>query len=164
MDDKQSISSATVKVKKEHILRLGQAFERLILKLEEVDNFCVHLTRDISKHELALISYIGEEEETIMRQVADFCEVPLSTATWTVDKLVDKKYLKRVNSLDDRRIVKVSLTKKGIGVFVMFQQKKYEMGQRMLSDLSEEKQQAFIEIAEQIAKNLQSHLDTAPDQ
>jgi len=104
------------------------------------------------------------EGETIMRQVADFCEVPLSTATWTVDKLVEKKYLKRVNSLDDRRIVKVSLTKKGIGVFVMFQQKKYEMGQRMLSDLSEEKQQAFIEIAEQIAKNLQSHLDTAPDQ
>ena len=164
MDDKQSISSATVKVKKEHILRLGQAFERLILKLEEVDNFCVHLTRDISKHELALISYIGKEGETIMRQVADYCEVPLSTATWTVDKLVEKKYLKRVNSLDDRRIVKVSLTKKGIGVFVMFQQKKYEMGQRMLSDLSEEKQQAFIEIAEQIAKNLQSHLDTAPDQ
>ena len=164
MDNKQSISSATMKVKKEHILRLGQAFERLILKLEEVDNFCVHLTRDISKHELALISYIGEEEETIMRQVADYCEVPLSTATWTVDKLVEKKYLKRVNALDDRRIVKVSLTKKGIGVFVMFQQKKYEMGQRMLSNLSEEKQQSFIEIAEQIAKNLQSHLDPTPDQ
>lgn len=152
-----------MKVKKERILRLGKAFERLILKLEEVDNFCVELTRDIEKHELALISYIGVEGETIMRQVAEFCEVPLSTATWTVDKLVEKKYLKRVNALDDRRIVKVSLTKKGIGVFVLFQQKKYEMGQRMLSDLSEEKQQTFIEIAEQIAKNLQSHLDTAPD-
>jgi len=151
-------------VKKENILRLGQAFERLILKLEEVDDFCVQLTRDISKQDLALISYIGGEGETIMRQVAEFCEVPLSTATWTVDKLVDKKYLNRVNALDDRRIVKVSLTKKGIGVFVLFQQKKFEMGQRMLSDLSEEKQRTFIEIAEQIAKNLQSHLDTIPDQ
>jgi len=153
-----------MKVKRENILRLGHAFERLILKMEEVDDTCVQLTRNISKHELSLISYIGGEGETIMRQVAEFCEVPLSTATWTVDKLVDKKYLKRVNALDDRRIVKVSLTKKGTGVFVLFQQKKFEMGQRMLSNLSEEKQQSFIEIAEQIAKNLQSHLDATPDQ
>ena len=150
-----------MKVKKENIERLGLAFGRLILKLEEVDNFCVELTRDISKQDLSLVGYIGANGEVIMRQVAEYCDVPLSTATWNVDKLVEKKYLRRFHSEDDRRIVKVSLTKKGIGVFMLFQQKKYEMGQRMLGDLSSEKQESFIETMEEIAKNLQARLETA---
>lgn len=153
-----------MKVDTENINRLGTAFERLLLKLEEVDNFCIELTKDITKADLSLIGYIGRENEVIMRQVAEFCEVPLSTATWTVDKLVDKEYLKRVNSLEDRRIVKVSLTKKGTGVFDLFQQKKFEMGERMLSNLSTEKQEFFIQTLEQIAKNLQSQLEDSPSQ
>ena len=148
-----------MKVKKENIIRLGQAFERLILKLEEVDNFCVELTKDISKQDLSLIGYVGNNGEVIMRQVAEFCDVPLSTATWNVDKLVEKKYLRRFHSEEDRRIVKVALTKKGIGVFMLFQQKKGEMGQRMLSVLSAEKQLAFIEYLELIAQNLQAKLE-----
>lgn len=148
-----------MKVKKENIARLGQAFERLILKLEEVDNFCVELTKDITKQDLSLIGYIGNNGEVIMRQVAEYCDVPLSTATWNVDKLVEKKYLQRFHSEKDRRIVKVSLTKKGIGVFMLFQQKKSEMGQRMLSVLSAENQLAFIEYLEQIAQNLQTQLE-----
>ena len=153
-----------MKVDAGNINRLGLAFERLLLKLEEVDNFCIELTKDITKADLLLIGYIGRENEVIMRQVAEFCEVPLSTATWTVDKLVDKEYLKRVNSLEDRRIVEVSLTKKGIGVFNLFQQKKFEMGERMLTNLSIEKQEYFIKTLEQIAKNLQSHLEDIPSQ
>ena len=153
-----------MKVDAGNINRLGLAFEKLLLKLEEVDNFCIELTKDITKADLSLIGYVGRENEVIMRQVAEFCEVPLSTATWTVDKLVDKKYLRRVNSLEDRRIVKVSLTKKGTGVYDLFQQKKFEMGDRMLTNLSLEKQEFFIQTLEQITKNLQSHLEDSPSQ
>lgn len=153
-----------MKVDAGNINRLGTAFERLLLKLMEVDNFCVELTKDITKADLSLIGYIGRANEVIMRQVAEFCEVPLSTATWTVDKLVDKEYIKRINSLEDRRIVKVSLTKKGTGVFDLYQQKKFEMGERMLTNLSLEKQEFFIQTLEQIAKNLQSHLEDSPSQ
>ena len=80
-----------MKVDAGNINRLGLAFEKLLLKLEEVDNFCMELSKDITKADLSLIGYVGRENEVIMRQVAEFCEVPLSTATWTVDKLVDKK-------------------------------------------------------------------------
>jgi len=147
-----------MKVNEQNIARLAAAFERLILKLEEVDDFCVELTQDITKSELALIGYIGREQEVIMRQVATYCEVPLSTATWTVDKLVEKNYLKRVNSKEDRRIVKVSLTKKGNDLFELFQSKKFEMGQRMLSDLSQKRQLEFIQLLEEVTENLQAHV------
>ncbi len=148
-----------MKVKVNNINRLSSAFERLIIKLQEVDDFCVEMTKDITHQDLSLIGYIGREDEVIMRQVAAFCEVPLSTATWTVDKLVDKKYLKRVNSREDRRIVKVSLTKKGVGVFDLFQSKKHELGERMLSNLPKERQDKFIETMEYIARNLQVPVD-----
>ncbi|MDH3711295.1 MAG: MarR family transcriptional regulator [Cyclobacteriaceae bacterium] len=150
-----------MKVKANNITRLATAFERLMVKMEEVDDFCVELTKDISKQDLSLIGYIGRQEEVIMREVATYCEVPLSTATWCVDKLVEKKYLKRVNSQEDRRIVKVSLTKKGQGVFELFQSKKYEMGERMLGNLSKERQEAFIETLEYIARNLQAPVAAA---
>ena len=145
-------------MKKENIVRLGEAFERLILKMQEVDDFCVQLTKDISHADLSLIGFIGRNGEVIMRQVAEQCDVPLSTATWCVDKLVEKKYLHRFHSQEDRRIVKVALTKKGIGVFQLFQRKKLEMAQRMLEDISPEKQEFLIETLEQVALNLQSRL------
>ena len=146
-------------MKKESIVRLGEAFERLIIKMQEVDNFCVELTKDISHMDLSLIGFIGRNGEVIMRQVAEHCDVPLSTATWCVDKLVEKKYLHRFHSQEDRRIVKVALTKKGIGLFQLFQKKKLEMAQRMLENISPDKQEFLIEVLEQVAQNLQLRLE-----
>ena len=144
-------------VSKGNLIRFGNAFERLIVKMSEVDDFCVEMTQDITKQDLSLIGYIGMEGEVIMRQIAEFLDVPLSTATWIVDKLVAKNYLDRFPSENDRRIVKVKLTRKGIGVYDLFQSKKMEMGTRVLKYLEKEEQEYFIQILEKIGVGLKNH-------
>ena len=143
-------------VSKGNLIRFGNAFERLIVKMAEVDDFCVEMTQDITKQDLSLIGYIGMEWEVIMRQIAEFLDVPLSTATWIVDKLVAKNYLDRFPSQNDRRIVKVKLTRKGIGVYDLFQSKKMEMGTRVLKYLEKEEQEYFIQILEKIGAGLKN--------
>ena len=142
----------------DNVNRLSQSLEKLMLKLQEVDDACIELCKDISHQELSLIGYIGLMGEVIMREIAGHLETPLSTATWIVDKLVAKKYLKRYNSIEDRRIVKVGLTSKGQKTYELFRRLKISMGERMLQDLSLKDQSNLISLLEKVTKNLNNHV------
>lgn len=142
----------------DNVSRLSQSLEKLMLKMQEVDSTCVQLCKDISHQELSLIGYIGQMGEVIMREIAGQLETPLSTATWIVDKLVAKKYLKRYNSIEDRRIVKVGLTNKGQKTYELSQKLKISMGERILQDLSLKDQSNLISLLEKITKNLNNHV------
>ena len=48
-----------------------------------------------------------------MSQAADYINVPMSTATGVVERLVKNGFLKRERSESDRRIVTIMLTDKG---------------------------------------------------
>ncbi|MCR9253866.1 MAG: winged helix DNA-binding protein [bacterium] len=141
-------------LKEDQIMRFSSAMERMIVMMMEVDNTCVMLTQDISKQDLSLVGYIGREGSVIMRDVAAFLDIPYSTATGIVDKLVAKDYLDRYNSPEDRRTVLVRLTKKGEGVFLLFQEKKREMSQLMLEDLSEVDRESVLVLLDKIMDNL----------
>ena len=142
----------------DNVNRLSQSLEKLMLKMQEVDDTCVQLCKDISHQELSLIGYIGIMGEVIMREIAGHLETPLSTATWIVDKLVAKKYLKRYNSIEDRRIVKVGLTNKGQKTYELAQRLKISMGEKILQDLSLKDQSNFILLLEKVTKNLNNHV------
>jgi len=73
----------------------------------------IKLDLAVSKTELFVLLMLGREREIIMSQIADYINVPLSTATGIVDRLVNKGYLKRERSDSDRRIVVIRLTEKG---------------------------------------------------
>ncbi len=131
------------------------SFERLMLKLQEVDNWCVCVARDnISKQDLSLMGFVGDQEAVIMRDIAGFLDIPYSTATGIVDKLVDRKYLVRFNSSEDRRTVLVKLNKKGQELYKLFLTKKQELGERVLSQLSESERKSFIRLMDKVKDGL----------
>ncbi len=135
--------------------RLSDAFEKMIVSMQEVDNFCVHLTKDISKQDLSLLSYVGGHGDVIMRDIVNFLDVPYSTATGIVDKLVQNKYLKRFNSEKDRRTVLVGLTTgKGQKTYDFFMTKKMEMSSRIMSILNDHEQEMLLNLMEKIAHNI----------
>ena len=135
--------------------RLSDAFEKMIVSMQEVDNFCVHLTKDISKQDLSLLSYGGGHGDVIMRDIVNFLDVPYSTATGIVDKLVQNKYLKRFNSEKDRRTVLVGLTTgKGQKTYDFFMTKKMEMSSRIMSILNDHEQEMLLNLMEKIAHNI----------
>ncbi|MGB0526057.1 MAG: MarR family winged helix-turn-helix transcriptional regulator [Flammeovirgaceae bacterium] len=144
---------------KEKVQRFLAGFTHLLVKMQEVDDSCVVITKNISKQDLWLIGFIGEQQSVIMREVAEFLSVPLSTATWVVDKLVKKRYLKRFNSPEDRRVVKVELTKKGKDTATFFAQKKQEMAELILSGLTKEQGDEFVNTLEVVSNNMRKHAE-----
>ena len=141
-------------VDKNDIDTFFNSFEKLTFKLQEVDNFCVDLTKDISKQGLSLVGFVGDRDTVIMRDIAEFLDVPFSTATGIVDKLVDLKYLTRFNSSEDRRTVLVRLDKKGNELCRIFNCKKFELGERVLSQLDENERKTFIHLMDKVKEGL----------
>jgi len=68
----------------------------------------------ISKMELATLLLLWRNGETIMTQLADSVNMPMSTATGVVSRLAKKGYVERLTDSSNRRIVTVRLTQKGM--------------------------------------------------
>lgn len=130
-------------------------FSKLLVRMEEVDDWCVQITQDISKQDLLLIDHIGESEYLIMRDIAEFLNTPHSTATGIVDKLVKKTYLQRFYSEEDRRTVLVGLTDKAKELKNMFCSKRHEMSENIASILTEKEQHELLRIFGKIDSMLQ---------
>ena len=142
-------------IDKEDIDKFMNAFEKLIVKLMEVDNSCVELTQDVNKQELSLIGFVGNEEAVIMRDISNFLDVPYSTTTGIVDKLVDKGYLLRYNSVQDRRSVMVSLsTEKGKNLYDLYTDMRSTLGERILGQLNKSDRSELVNLMGKVLSNL----------
>ena len=139
-----------------------EIFELLIAKVQETDQSCIDIisTNDITKQDLAIIGFIGKRGEVIMREIVEYLDVPYSTATGIIDKLVNKKLLKRVNSSTDRRKVKVCLTpKKGHEVFQQFVTFRHCFGAKVLAPMDERDFGDMDRIMKKMVKQISNHVE-----
>lgn len=67
----------------------------------------------LSKSELLTLLQVDRNGEIIMSQIADYINIPMSTATGLVERLVKKGYIERARSESDRRIVTIRLSSEG---------------------------------------------------
>lgn len=136
------------------------AFQLLSVKVQETDQSCAEIVsaNDISKYDLALVGMIGKQGEVIMRDIAEYLDVPYSTATGIVDKLVNKKILKRINSETDRRAVKISLTsKKGRELFDQFTCFRHKLGEIVLAKMDERDFEDMDRIMKKMVRQISEH-------
>lgn len=68
---------------------------------------------DLSISEMHTLEGIGLYESRTMTETADILSVTTGTLTVAIDRLVRKGYVDRQRDSDDRRIVRIKLTKKG---------------------------------------------------
>ncbi len=68
---------------------------------------------EMPKPELLALLMLDRHGEVIMSQIADIINIPMSTATGIIDRLVKKGYVIRDRSDSDRRVVAIKLTEKG---------------------------------------------------
>lgn len=113
-----------------------------ILRIEErsLDN---RLTQGLTITEVHTIVAVGLHECNPMNVVAARLNVTLATFTTAVAKLVDKGFIERTRSADDRRKVLVSLTKKGRQVLRAHNLFHHQMIDEALAGLTEEEEQVF---------------------
>lgn len=106
--------------------------------------------KDISNNDMHIIEAIGKGEAKSMSVVAKSLSVTVGTLTIAINNLVKKGYVGRVRSEKDRRVVLISLTKKGEKAYNHHKKFHEEMVQATLEGMD----QGQIEVLVQALKNL----------
>jgi DNA-binding MarR family transcriptional regulator len=100
-------------------------------------------------------SNIIKHRSPTMGELSVALSVPFSTATRIIDGMVEDGYVKRMPDPEDRRIVKVALTSKGMQLHNMIEKVTAEHVQQILSVLSAEEQEALFRLIGKVMKALE---------
>ncbi len=139
-----------MELKEENINRLIYAMFNLMLGLKKGVAHCCSMCGNLSEKELTIISYVGQKQNVKMSEIADNLDAPLSTLTSIVDKLVEKKYLLRYHSSEDRRVVLVTLASNGKDTYGTFIAQKQDMAKKILKEFKTQDQENLIKFLEKI--------------
>ncbi len=134
---------------KENIELILDAFDGISRVFAAMESFPGDAS--ISKPELLALEAISREEGLMMSDLGKRLDISLSTATGIIDRLNEKKLVKRERNGGDRRVVRVVLTGKGRKTNQTYQKQKKELFGRMLAVLDPEEQGMLIKILEKIA-------------
>ncbi len=93
---------------------------------------------DLSLQEHYIIEILGRNEKMTISNLAEKVSAPLTTISSTLDRLYEQNYVERERSQEDRRVVEVSLSKKGQKCFDVHQEETEELIDQFLSQLSED--------------------------
>ena len=73
--------------------------------------------KEISINDMHIINAIGIQEARNMSAVAKTMSVTVGTLTTAINNLVKKGYVSRIRSAEDKRVVMLSLTEKGVAAY-----------------------------------------------
>ncbi|WP_300383267.1 MarR family transcriptional regulator [Clostridium sp.] len=93
---------------------------------------------NLSVREIHIIDAIGIKEQRMMTEVAKDLNITVGTLTTAVDRLIKKGYVERNRIEEDRRVVMVKITEKGIKAKDIHEEFHKEMVNSMMVDQSEE--------------------------
>lgn len=108
-----------------------------ILKREE-EAIITEEFKDISNNDMHVIEAIGIGEGDNMSSVAKKLDITVGSLTTAMNSLVNKKYVTRERSEQDRRVVNVQLTEKGKRAFLHHQEYHHKMTEAVIQSLEEE--------------------------
>jgi DNA-binding MarR family transcriptional regulator len=107
---------------------------------------------ECSPQEMRALAMLGHKGTMIMSDFAGILSVPLSTATHTIDKLVNKNLVERTRPDGDRRVVQVGLSGKGKEMHQSFLDFRMDMSRSMLDALSHGEREIFLELMAKMTK------------
>jgi DNA-binding MarR family transcriptional regulator len=107
---------------------------------------------EINIAEVHVIEFLGDRGSCMMRELAEFLLVAVNTVTSIVDKLEQKKLVRRERDESDRRIVMVQLTAKGQEAFQAILEERLNGCRAMLTPLTEDEQDIFILLMRKIGR------------
>ena len=94
--------------------------------------------QDITNNDMHIIEAIGLSGENTMSAVAKKLNITAGSLTTSVNALVNKKYVKRQRSKEDRRVVFLDLTEKGKRAYEHHREYHRQMTEAVLARLNDE--------------------------
>ena len=110
---------------------------------------------DITHDQYYVLRYIYKRGVCTSTELADVFAVNKSAITAMTNRLVEKGMIARGKDEDDRRIIALSLTEKGEQWLVETERKVYELVETMMTKLSHEEIEQFIQTYEKLVMILQ---------
>lgn len=87
--------------------------------------------------EMHVIEAMGKTTAKTMTEVADKLNITLGTLTASINRLLEKGYVERTKDGEDRRIVRIALTPKGMEAFDIHNRYHGEMMDSVLTHLND---------------------------
>ncbi len=109
---------------------------------------------DLSITEIHTIEAVGMYGSKTMSEIAMELEITMGTLTIAVDKLIRKGYMERSRSSLDRRIVNVSLTKRGKLAYRIHEKFHLDMVKAIMSDFTMEEEEVLLTALSKLNKHL----------
>ena len=119
---------------------------------------------DLSITEIHTIEAVGMYGSKTMSEIAMELEITMGTLTIAVDKLIRKGYMERSRSSSDRRIVNVSLTKRGKLAYRVHEKFHLDMVKAIMSDFTLQEEEVLLSALSKLNKHLKGISHTESDE
>lgn len=113
--------------------------------------------KDLSITEMHTIEAIGMYKRKTSTEVARELSITVGTLTVAINNLVKKEYVERIRSEDDRRVVKLGLTKKGKLLYRIHQHFHREMVKNILAGMEKNEEKALLKALKNLHDFLQEY-------
>ena len=121
---------------------LGNLF-RDIMELEE-QAIITQEYQDITNNDMHVIEAIGVGEPKNMSTIAKLLSVTVGTLTIAMNSLVKKGYVIRERGKEDRRVVYISLSEKGLRAYRHHEEFHRQMIEAVLENLTEDETESLV--------------------
>ena len=101
--------------------------------------------RDITNNDMHILEAVGLDEPQNMSSIAKRLSVTMGTLTISMNNLVKKGYVVRQRSEEDRRVVYILLTEKGVRAYRHHQRFHHEMIEAVVRNLEPEEKDILIQ-------------------
>ncbi|ASB88810.1 MarR family transcriptional regulator [Bacillus sonorensis] len=115
------------------------------------------LEKEMSRNEFMILRLLSEQGPKKVTEFATILGVSASHITAVTDTLVEKGWITRVRSKEDRRIIKIHLTDAGKEIIRYFEEKKTEYYFKRFSCYSDEELKTLIDLFSKLDKKKGQH-------
>lgn len=130
--------------------QLIEIFEN-VLRIEN-ESIVSEYGKKMSMTEIHTIAAIGMEELASMSEIASKLHITVGTLTVAVNNLVKKGFAERYKSEQDRRVVKIGLTKQGRKIFLMHEEFHRCLAAALMKNLETEQREAVVQALENLTE------------
>ncbi|MFH0731504.1 MAG: MarR family transcriptional regulator [Candidatus Omnitrophota bacterium] len=108
----------------------------------------------ISLPQMTILEYLYREKTCIMSDIAKLLCVSMSAATGLTDRMVKNGLLQRSHSTQDRRIVRITITSRGMKVARSVAVQRYKMIKKVFGRISVEDRRKYLQILRKVHEQL----------
>lgn len=129
-------------------------FEEIDTKLLKIIKINMENYEKLTLAEANALYVIGTDEAKTMKQIAEALGVAVSTPTRTIDRLVEKGYVKRDIGKEDRRQLLIKSTPEGSAILEEMDKESLMVIKKMVENLQDEEVELLKDLLMKIIQNL----------